>query len=322
MSDPQWDAQQHAAPLVSVLVPAFNHQEYIEYCLDSIAESTYTPLEILVIDDGSSDDTYLRVCNWMENNANRVTRVAVCQQTNQGVTRTLNALITLARGQYIALVASDDALEPDGIALRVSALSRHPEWLAVFGDCSIIDGTGRQQAASALKSMRHAHLPALLNPGRIARELILRWSAPGPAMLARRTAYEPNVGVGLYDERLQVEDRDFYLKLLSINALGFIPERVARYRWHRENSTFLNGSIVGRDVVLAEWRNAQSFKGLNRWLLTLVAIHGGASLRAAHHNGRGNHIRGLIMWLVGKTLAIAQRCAYLLHRLMSPPSKA
>ena len=71
--------QLSAAPLVSVLVPAYNHQEYIEYCLDSIAESSYTPLEILIIDDGSNDDICFRVCNWMDNNASRVTRVTVCQ---------------------------------------------------------------------------------------------------------------------------------------------------------------------------------------------------------------------------------------------------
>ena len=115
-------AQYLGPPLVSVLVPAFNHQEYIKCCLDSIAESSYLPLEILVIDDGSSDATYARACAWMDDNAHRVKRVTVCRQANQGITRTLNALISLARGEYIALLGSDDVLESDGIALRLSLI--------------------------------------------------------------------------------------------------------------------------------------------------------------------------------------------------------
>jgi glycosyltransferase involved in cell wall biosynthesis len=308
------------APLVSVLVPAFNHQEYIECGLDSIAMSSYAPLEILVIDDGSSDDTYVRACNWMKDNADRVMSVAVHQQTNQGLARTLNALVSLSRGEYVALLGSDDALEPNGIALRVSALERHPEWLAVIGDCSIIDGVGRQEVASAFFGRRfHAHLPALLNARRIARELILRWSVPGPAMLARGTAYNVGVGVGPYDEQLEVEDRDFYLRLLSVNALGFIPERVARYRLHGQNSADLRLSTVRRDGVLGNWRNIKSFSGLNRWLLTLVAIRGSARLRAVQMYGRDNHMQGRFFWLVGVILGVAQRSAYLLHRSVSPP---
>ena len=310
-------AQYLGPPLVSVLVPAFNHQEYIKCCLDSIAESSYVPLEILVIDDGSSDATYARACAWMDDNAHRVKRVTVCRQANQGITRTLNALISLARGEYIALLGSDDVLESDGIALRVSALQRHPGWLAVFGDCSVIDGVGQLQSVSVLDSMYHACIPALLNPRRIARELILRWSVAGPSLLVRRTAYDVDIGVGLYDERLQVEDRDFYLRLLSINGLGFIHATVARYRLHGENSIFSRGSNVTNDVVSAEWRNATSFRGLNRWLLTLVAVRGSVQLCAVRQKEQGNIIRGQILWFVGRILAVIQKCAHVLHRLLS-----
>ena len=196
MSDVHLRHLSNLAPLVSVLVPAFNHQDFIESCLDSIVESAYVPLEILIIDDGSVDDTYARACAWGEINSHRVMRVIVRRQENQGLTRTLNALVASAEGEFVTVLASDDELEPDGIQLRVSALQQHPEWLAVFGDCSIIDAAGHQQSLSALASESHAHFPALMNPRRIARELILKWYLPGPAMLARRTAYDPIVGVG------------------------------------------------------------------------------------------------------------------------------
>lgn len=322
MSDPDMSSESHSSPLVSVLVPAFNHQEYIESCLESAAESSYAPLEILVIDDGSSDDTYVRVCAWMERNARRVQRVEVRRQRNQGVVRTLNSLIALAHGEYVAVLASDDELVPAGIALRVSALQRHPEWLAVFGDSSVIDSAGNQEAASAMVSRHHAHFPALLNPRRIARELILRWSVAGSVILARRTAFDVGTGIGPFDERLEVEDRDLYLRLLSVDALGFIPGCVARYRLHGENSIFVRQSIVWRDVVLAERRNISSFRGLNRLLLALVALRGRAGLRAADQRGRGHWVRGQILGVAGDLLEIALRFAHLAHRFVSCPGGA
>ena len=299
-------------PLVSVVVPAYNHAEYIEFCLDSVADSAYASLEILVMDDGSTDDTYVRACTWMENNAHRVDRVSVQRQTNQGINRTLNSLVALAEGDFIAVLASDDALEPNGIALRVSALESHPEWLAVFGDCSIIDEAGREEAMSGLSAVRH-DLRALQNPRRIARELILRWYVPGPAMLARSSTYGRACGVGLYDENLEVEDRDFYLRLLAINALGFIPERVARYRMHGIRSESRQLTVL-REGVKSEWGNVAAFKGLNRWLLILVAVRGSASLNASLQVGRKNRARGLALSLIGNSLGIAKRFAYVLHR--------
>ena len=319
MSEVHLSSPSKLAPLVSVLVPAFNHQDFIVSCLDSIVESSYAPLEILIIDDGSVDDTYARAYSWMEINSHRVMRVDVRRQENQGITRTLNALVESAQGEYVALLASDDELETEGIQLRVSALQQHPEWLAVFGDCSIIDSAGHQQSPSALKSESHAHFAALMNPRRIARELILKWYLPGPATLARRSAYDSSAGVGPYDEKLRVEDRDFYLRLLSINGLGFIPDRVARYRLHGNNSSgVLNRSVVWRDAVLSEWRNAPSFGVINRSLLALIAIRGWTILRSADHIDRGNRLRGQTLGVVGKMLSIARKSAYLLHVLSSP----
>jgi glycosyltransferase involved in cell wall biosynthesis len=297
---------------VTVVVPAYNHGAYIETCLDSIADSDYAPLEIVVLDDGSIDDTYMRACDWMKSNEHRVSRVDVRKQTNQGIARTLNRLVSQAQGDYVAILASDDTLEPDGIALRVSALERHPEWLAVFGDCSIIDANGLEVSSGSLGSVHH-DMRALLNPRRIARELILRWYVPGPATLARRTAYDTAIGAGQYDEGLDVEDRDFYLRLLAINAVGCIPERVARYRIHGERSTSRQ-FIVERDGVLSEWRNITSFHGLNRGLLFLVAIRGFVRVRYSQKNGQGNCAHSLALQVVSIFLGMIKRGAYVLHR--------
>jgi glycosyltransferase involved in cell wall biosynthesis len=312
------DIESRNAPLVSVVVPAHNHAAFIEDCLDSIAQSSYPRLEILVMDDGSSDDTFARASSWIQQNAHRVANAELFRQTNQGVTRTLNTLIARASGEYITAIASDDGLLPDGITVRVSALGRHPEWLAVFADCTVVDETGQLEAQSALHSLYRAHVPALMDPHRIARELILRWSVPGPVLLLRRAAFcrGNGSGVGPYDETLQVEDRDFYLRLLAINGLGFIPDSVAYYRLHQKNSITspaLRLRIL-RDVVAAENRHVTTFTGLNRCLLGVVAAHGSARLRFEERGGWTTR-----PWIL--VLKHLLKAIYALHVLASPPRK-
>ena len=111
----------------------------------------------------------------------------------------------------------------------------------------------------------------------------------------------------------------FYLRLLSINGLGFIPECVARYRLHGNNSSaFVNRSVVWHDAVSSEWRNAPSFGVLNRSLLALIALRGWTIMSADDHTNRGNRVRAQTLGLVGKVLSIVRKGAYALHVLSSP----
>jgi glycosyltransferase involved in cell wall biosynthesis len=113
---------------VSVLIPSYNHEKFVSACLDSVARETYPDIEILLIDDGSRDRTYDVACAWRDLHAGRFARIDMQRQDNAGLTRTLNRLIEKSRGQYIALLASDDMLAEGGIAARVEALHSHPQW--------------------------------------------------------------------------------------------------------------------------------------------------------------------------------------------------
>jgi hypothetical protein len=150
----------------------------------------------------------------------------------------LNRLVAQSKGEYLTLVASDDALLPGGLAKRVGVLEEHPEWLAVFADSIVVDENGQKILSSGLTQLyRYSARPrVLLNNRLIHLELILRWTVPGPGLLTRREAYDPLQGVGLYDEGMAVEDRDFYLRLLGKEALGFVNATVAAYRVHGGNS--------------------------------------------------------------------------------------
>lgn len=302
-----------ASPLVSVIVPAFNHESFVRACLDSVLESSYRPLELIVLDDGSSDGTYALARDWMRLHAHELTRVVVERQSNRGLTRTLNVLVRRARGEFLVPVASDDELEPDGISLRVNALQSDSKLMAVFGDCKVIDDRGRVTAVSALRSMYAANTDALADPRSITRELILRWSVPGPAVLLRRPVFESGGGMGPYNEQFAVEDRDLYLGLLARDELGFVPDVVARYRIHGENFSISRRPEVREDVVRAERLHLASFRGMNRWLLILVAARGGAEVRVREGSRARHGAARFALALQHKSLGALVRLAYLVH---------
>ncbi len=256
-------------PLVSVLVPVYNHARYVRQCLDSLLSEGWPNLEVLVLDDGSSDGSFEVVRCWRIDNPEAFTRFELMQQPNQGLPRSLNRLISLARGEYITLLASDDYLLPGGIKARVNSLIKHPEWLAVFGDCEVVDAQGNKLKNSGITQLypQSLRLKALIDPTLLELELILRWSIPGPVLLLRSETYKK---LGCYDESLFIEDRDFYLRLLSVKALGFLSSSVAAYRMHAQNFIRSSGERQKRqleDLASSANKNTRRFDGLSRLAL-------------------------------------------------------
>jgi glycosyltransferase involved in cell wall biosynthesis len=241
------------------LIPSHNHARYVGTCLDSVAQQNYPVLEVVLIDDGSTDDTFETVMAWKESHPRRSFELHCTRQVRQGIPVTANRLVRAARGDILIPLASDDLILPDGIHLRVDALQRHPDWWGVFGDCVVIDGDGQRLWESGLSDVYHADKEALADDSLRRMELILNWCVPGPVFAVRRFAYDPEVGVGPYDESLLLEDRDFFLRLLAMQRLGFLDHQVAAYRWHSGNSfhsNTLGGAERLRALATAELRFA------------------------------------------------------------------
>ena len=105
-------------PLISVIIPAYNAEKYLEQCLDSIAMQTLDDFEVLIIDDGSEDSTAAIAANYEHIDE----RFILVRQENGGVSRARNVGIDRARGRYITFVDSDDALHPEALATMYAAL--------------------------------------------------------------------------------------------------------------------------------------------------------------------------------------------------------
>lgn len=131
MSDQTQPSGRASWPLVSVLIPAYNHARFVQRCLDSVLEDPYPCKEIVIIDDGSSDATGEKIAQWIATHGHRLP-VQFVQRDNRGVAATLNELALRARGDYLRIVASDDYLIPGESKCRL-AISRgiHPSWLSL-----------------------------------------------------------------------------------------------------------------------------------------------------------------------------------------------
>lgn len=262
--------------IVSVLVPLYNNKAYIVQALDSLLQERPERIELLVLDDGSSDGSSETAIGWIDGNRGKFFAARLWSRENKGIPVTLNELVRNASGEYLTILPADDELLPGGIDARIAMLRKNPGMLCVFGDAVVVDAAGSEVSGSALFTYPKKHVSprvwALNDPDKIALEMIIRWAVPGPVFLARKEAYSPELGIGPYDESLAAEDRDFYLRCLSRKALGFIERKVARYRVHGSNvSTNLDSTArIKTSVVDSECKNLPLFSGIDRAALHVV----------------------------------------------------
>lgn len=218
------------APLVSVVVPVFNGERYLRQSLDSILAQTYPRIEVLVMDDASSDATAEILSDYGD-------RVSVFwQSSNRGIYANANDGIARCRGDYIAVYHADDVYDCEIVRREVEFLQRCPEAGAVFCLDVIIDQAGRPIGRVALPSEvpggRPLSYATILNALLINRNRFLRC----PSAMVRAAVYR-DVGTYGQDEFRNNADLDMWLRIARKYPLGVLEEHLFRYRWGHENSS-------------------------------------------------------------------------------------
>lgn len=231
-----------SSPLVSIVLPAFNHESYVRKTLDSMIEQDYPNTEILIINDGSTDSTGKVISTWIEDLPDP-SRVRYVDRENRGVTATANELLAMARGEYIAGASSDDFLLPHSVKVRVEYLQRHPSKLAVFGDYLVVDENDEVLHESGIQSLHHSDKADFETDEGMRRSFLQRFSVAGPVLMFDRRIFRE---VGMFDESLHIEDWDMYLRMSARNLLGFVDAPLAAYRLHSANisATYFDGSLA------------------------------------------------------------------------------
>jgi len=238
-----------ALPLVSVLIPAFNHERFVQRCLDSVLEDPYPAKELVIIDDGSTDRTAARIADWVATHCMDLP-IEYVRRDNRGIAATLNELVARASGEFLRPGASDDYLLPGGLEAQVRYLLEHPGKGAVIGDSVVVDKDGNRIHDSGMRGLHGANKSLYRSDDGIRRAVISHWAIGGPVALMRRSALDT---VDRWSEGLRIEDWDLFLRLAAQDALGFIDVSVCAYRIHGKNTSATRHAAT-RVIHLAESR--------------------------------------------------------------------
>ncbi len=213
------NAEQKAKPAVSIIMPTYNRCRFITKAIESVIEQTYSNWELIIVDDGSTDQTSEVVGKYVQNDS----RIRYIKQKNAGCAAARNRALAEATGAYIAFIDDDDVYEPNKLQIQVEYLNENPKIGFVYSDSELIDVRGNH-----LKNV-----PEI--PQRSFLELITGFAVPPIAIMVKKECFDR---VGLFCTELRnTDDYDMWLRIAKEFQFAYLPAKVALYVWHDGNLT-------------------------------------------------------------------------------------
>ena len=216
-------------PLVSVVIPAYNHEHLISATLESVFSQTLADFELIVVDDGSQDQTAAVVASFKDD------RLKLVRQENRGTAAAVNRGLELSRGSYIAILNSDDIFLPKRLALLLSLLREKPEAMLAFSRVSLIDAEGNPFAAGEPETLWLKEAEADYHKSGDLLLSLLRdnFLCTSSNFFFRRCLLAE---IGYFRDLRYVNDLDFLLRALCRHPGVFYQEELLAYRQHGTNT--------------------------------------------------------------------------------------
>jgi glycosyltransferase involved in cell wall biosynthesis len=217
-------------PLVSIGIASFNNGRYITQLLDSIRYQSYSPIELLVVDDCSTDDSVDIIKGWMD--ATNFPLKLIRHSENKGLIAVIAELRHQALGRYVLWLGSDDWLLPHMVANTLKEFERRgPQCGVVYSDCLVVDAAGKEINSSFIHYF-NAHFGTPYPEGNVRVPLLSGFYLPTPTTMVRRSALDQ---IGPYDLNLSSEDLDTWLRISVKWTFAYLPEVTAAYRVHNQS---------------------------------------------------------------------------------------
>ncbi len=209
-------------PLVSVVVTTYNQAPYIEQALKSVFAQTYEPFEVIVVDDGSTDDTPIRLAAYKK-------RVTYIRQKNQGVAGSRNTGIRQARGEFIAFLDGDDLWEPEKLSVQVTTALSHPQ-----SGLIIVDGIEFSDSGTVGTSLLFGECCDDLAEDSVTTGRYYHQLLQGPFISTTSQVMVPARvfrAIGLSDGAFKgASDYDLYIRIATQFDFTIIKKRLSRWR--------------------------------------------------------------------------------------------
>lgn len=211
--------------LVSIIVPIYNAAPYLQICLDSITNQSHRPIELIAIDDHSTDNSLTILKRFAKN---KPWVKVITNNKNQGVSPTFNKGVSHASSNFIARMDADDLMHPDRIKKQLSFLLNHPEVIAVGTQCYLIN-KDNQRIGKKLFPASHQKIKDML-----FRTVPMQQ----PSIMINRSLLPKDFLFG--DTRFSpAEDYDLFFRLLKHGKLANLPDLLHSYREHNTNISLI-----------------------------------------------------------------------------------
>jgi len=235
---------------VSVIIPTYNHAKYVGRAIDSVLAQTYKNYEIIVIDDGSTDNTKEVLKEF-------IAKIEYVYQENRGLSAARNTGIKRSRGEYLVFLDADDYLPSEKLAVQVELLDKHPEIGWVYSDGYYVDEKGNilERASERFKKPKSPE-------GDIFFDLLSGNFIPVNTVMVRRKCMD----VGFFDESLtSYEDCDFWLRVSADYKVKYIDKPMAFINDRKES--------MSKDTVKTKSNKIRVIDKMRRLYPHLVRAH-------------------------------------------------
>lgn len=202
-------------PLVSIIMGAYNCEDFIDRCIDSVLLQSYVNWELVVCDDCSTDNTYTKLMNYKETDG-RV--IVIRNEVNKRLAASLNNCLAIAKGKYIARLDADDECLPERLKIQVEFLESH-ENIDVVGSSRILfDENGDYGVAESIEFPQKENL-------------LLDTPFAHPTIMMRKKVYEELGGYSVSEETMRCEDLDLWIRFFEKGYRGYNLQQPL-YRYH------------------------------------------------------------------------------------------
>lgn len=232
--------------MVSVIMPAYNAERTLAEAIESVLAQEFRKFELIIVDDGSSDSTATIIERYARSDA-RI--VILTNAPNQGISRSRNRALGVARGEYVACLDSDDVAEPSRLEQQLAFMSKNPDYVLLGSDLTIIDETSAIVGQRVYPHGDHELRKALprLNP-------FAQPASMFRAKLARK--------IGCFREDLPLcEDYDLFFRLAEHGKVGNLAQPLTRYRVSSTQSkTTRLHEMVRYTLLVQQWAGERGWK--------------------------------------------------------------
>ena len=238
-------------PRVSVVIPTYNCARFLDRTIDSALRQTYRDFEVIVVDDGSTDETKALMQKYGD-------PVHYVYQQNQGASVARNVAVSQAGGEFIAYLDADDVWNPEKLARQVEYLDAHPACGFVHTEVSVID-----EHDQILHARFNQETKRPVPQGRCMQDVLLRSHIQTLTVLERRSAFDSAKG---FDPRLPIAQDYLHWILVVLHGfdVGYLPEPLGQYRWRAgslmsSQRRLLDDFVKIYEIVLMEEKVEQTY---------------------------------------------------------------